>query len=490
VKLTTRISLFFLTALAAVLAGMSCSIYWLVRGHLMRQVEDFSQSALDTLNAAVEFDADGLDWESNVRRLTFAQGPGGSQLLWAIYEPVGNRVDGSHDSAGPLEPPKIKGTSGRVLDNTGSQWWVATRTLRAEPAAVDRSSTNLPAKEDDVRKRYRELSLVAGVPMDAALASLSPLALALFGISLSLWGLAAIGGRWISRRALAPVTRMAHAAGSISALDLERRLPMAGTKDELDALGQTFNELLDRLQISFEKQARFAAEASHQLRTPLAAILGQLDVVLRRDRTTEEYRNTLRTARQQAEQLNRIVEMLLFLTREDAETSSPNFGRIELRGWLDQRLQSWEQHPRAGDIRVEASADDDLWVSAHGEMLGQALDNLLDNACKYSAPGSAITVSATQTASEVRLAVEDDGLGIAEEDLPHVGEAFFRSTKARERGIGGVGLGLAIVHRILAALHGRLEVQQKSGGGSRFVIILPTAFAVTEENRSLTQPVA
>jgi len=489
VKLTTRISLFFLVALAAVLAGMSCSIYWLVRGHLIRQVEEFSQSALDTLTAAVEFEAGGLDWESDVRRLTFAQAPGGSHLLWAIYDPAGNWVDGSHDSAGPLEPPKIK-ASGRAVDKTANQWWVATRTLKAEPAAVDLPSADLPAKEEDGRRRYSELALVVGVPMDAALASLSPLAVALFGISIAIWGLAAIGGRWISRRALAPVTRMAHAAGSISAIDLEHRLPLTGTKDELDELGQTFNELLDRLQISFEKQARFTAEASHQLRTPLAAILGQLDVALRRDRTTQEYRDTLTTARQQAGQLNRIVEMLLFLTREDVEACSPSFERIELRGWLAQRLQSCQQHPRAGDIRIEGGDGDDVWVSVHSEMLGQALDNLLDNACKYSVPGSVIRVSARQTAGEVRLAVEDDGLGIAEEDLPHVGEAFFRSAKARERGIGGVGLGLAIVRRILAALHGRLEVERRPGGGTRFVIVLPTPVAAVEEERSLTQPVA
>jgi len=490
VKLTTRISLFFLIALAVVLAGMSGSIYWLVRRDLMRQVEEFSQSALDALTAAVEFEAEGLDWESDVRRLTFAQAPGGSQLLWAIHDPAGHWVDGSHDSAGPLELPKLKRTSGRVLDTNGRQWYVATRALRAEPAAVEPSSTNLPAKEEDGRKRYPELALVVGVPMDAALASLSPLALALFGISLAIWGLAAVGGRWISRHALAPVTRMARAAGDISALDLERRLPLAGTADELDALGRTFNELLDRLQISFEKQARFTAEASHQLRTPLAAILGQLDVALRRDRTSAEYRQTLATARKQAEQLNRIVEMMLFLTREDADACSPGFERLELRDWLADRLQMWERHPRAGDIHSDTGADDKLCVNVHSEMLGQALDNLLDNAFKYSLPGSAISVSALQTAGEIQLAVEDEGFGIADEDLPHLGEAFFRSDEARKRGPGGAGLGLAIVRRILTALNGRLEVQKRPRGGSRFVIVLPTVAVAACEARSLTQPVA
>ena len=107
-----------------------------------------------------------------------------------------------------------------------------------------------------------------------------------------------------------------------------------------------------------------------------------------------------------------------------------------------------------------------------------------------SSPGSVITVSARQAAGEIRLAVEDEGLGIADEDLPHVGEAFFRSATAREHGIGGIGLGLAIVRRILATLHGRLELEKRHGGGSRFVIILPTAVAGVPDLRSLTQPVA
>lgn len=488
-KLTTRISLFFLVALAVVLAGMSCSIYLLVRGQLMRQVDEFSQSALDTLTAAVDFEPDGLEWESNVRRLTFAQAPGGGQLAWAIYDPDGHRLDGSPEAVVKFESQNGEPVAERVTAKDGGTWWLARRQLRGD-AAANRSPTASPPAKEDEAKRWPKLVLSVGVPMDRALASLRPLAIALGVISLVIWTLSAIGGRWVSRRALEPVTRMAHAAGSISALDLSRRLPRSGTNDELDELGATFNELLDRLQISFEKQSRFASEASHQLRTPLAAILGQLDVALRRNRTTEQYREALAAARKQAEQLTRIVEMLLFLTREDADASSPALERVELRGWLCEHLQAWEQHARGRDIRIDAGSDDPLWVKVHGQLLGQALDNLLDNACKYSQPGSEISVSVNQIDAEVRLAVEDDGIGLAADELPHLGEAFFRSQRARARGSGGVGLGLAIVRRVLAAIGGQLHAKRRSGGGSRFVIVLPTASAGSFDQRSLTQPVA
>jgi len=489
VKLATRISLFFLVALALVLAGMSGSIYLLVRGQLIEQVDEFSQSALDTLTAAVDFEADGLEWESNVRRLTFAQAPGGTQLSWAIYDPNGHRLDGSSEAVVEFESQSGELVSEKVTAKDGSTWWLAHRQLRADVAAGG-PSTNAPPKEDETAIRWPRLILAVGVPMDRALASLKPLAAALAGISLGIWMLAAIGGRWISRRALEPVRRMAHAAGSISALDLNRRLPRAGTNDELDELGTTFNELLDRLQISFEKQSRFASDASHQLRTPLAAIVGQLDVALRRERTAEEYREALTAARKQAGQLTRIVEMLMFLTREDADVSSPALGRAELRSWLGDHLQGWEQHARGGDIHMDVGAGEPLWVNVHSEMFGQALDNLLDNACKYSEPGSAIQVSLEQIGSAVRLAVEDNGMGIAVDELPQLGKAFFRSPRARERGTGGVGLGLAIVSRILAALDGQLQIERRPGTGSRFVIVLPTAGMGTLDRKSLTQPVA
>lgn len=488
VKLTTRISLFFLVALAVVLAGMSCSIYLLVRGQLMRQVDEFSRSALDTLTAAVDFEAEGLEWESNVRRLTFAQAPGGGQLAWAVYDPERHRLDGSQEAGFEIENPNGEPVAQQIVAKDSSTWWLARRQLRAD-AAADRPSMN-PPKEDEAAKRWPKLMLAVAVPMDRALTSLRPLGMALAGISLGIWALAAIGGRWISRRALEPLTRMAHAAGSISALDLKVRLPQPGTNDELDDLATTFNELLDRLQISFEKQSRFASEASHQLRTPLAAILGQLDVALRRDRTAEEYREALAAARKQAGQLTRIVEMLLFLAREDAEASSPALDRVELRGWLGDHLQALEQHPRGSDIRMDPSSEAHLWVNAHGEMLGQALDNLLDNACKYSEQGSTISVSVQRIGNAAHLAVEDNGTGVAEDELPHLGEAFFRSRKVRERGASGVGLGLAIARRILAAIGGRLQVERRPGGGSRFVIVLLTAEAKVPEESSLTQPVA
>src|SRR5437763_732045 len=143
-------------------------------------------------------------------------------------------------------------------------------------------------------------------------------------------GAAALAGRRLCRRALRPLTGMAAAARAISADDLGRRLPPAGTGDEVDDLGRAFNELLARLQESFERQRRFTGDASHQLRTPLAAMLGQVEVALRRERPPEEYQRVLTLVHKQSAKLREIVEMLLFLSRADAEAKRPQLEALDL----------------------------------------------------------------------------------------------------------------------------------------------------------------
>jgi heavy metal sensor kinase len=336
------------------------------------------------------------------------------------------------------------------------------------------------AVESPDKKRYQVLELVVAAPLAPLEQTLRALALGLTTLSVGAWCLAALLGRWLCQRALAPVTTMAQIARKITAQELDQRLPRPGTADELESLTSAFNDLLTRLQDSFERQQRFTGEASHQLRTPLTAMLGQVEVALRRDRPGEEYRRVLGLVQKQALHLRQIIEMLLFLARADAEAKLPELQLLDLDDWLAQYLPAWEHHPRCGDIRREAGGTH-LTVHAHPGLLGQALDNLLDNACKYSQPGTEIVVRTWRQENEVRLAVEDHGYGIGPEELARVFEPFFRSPEVRRRGIQGIGLGLAVTARIIAALGGHIEVESPAGGGCRFVIGLPAREGRTEE---------
>jgi signal transduction histidine kinase len=202
-------------------------------------------------------------------------------------------------------------------------------------------------------------------------------------------------------------------------------------------------------------------------------VLGQIDVALRRERDREEYRRVLQAVQGQALHLGRIVEALLFLARVDAEALAPGRERIDLRPWLRERLALWSAHPRAADLRLETPDGLRLEVHAHAPLLAQAVDNLLENACKYGEPGSPITLRAWQQPGLVCVAVEDRGCGIAAEDLPHIFEPFYRSRQARERRVSGLGLGLAVAARAVRALGGEITAKSQPGKGSLFTIQLP-----------------
>lgn len=461
--LTNRLTVFFLTALAGVLGGFSVGLYLLAQHHLARQLDERASAALDSLVAAVEWEPEGMEWEPAQRKI------GGTEpFVWGLFQGDGHWVDGSPNSAAWLRPYAIPAPEGEQLrEDTlweGAPWRVTCRTLRAAP----RTKSSRPEAE---ARCYHTLVLLAAFPLRPMQGTLQTIAILLIGLSLGTWISAALLGRWLCRRALRPVVQMAEAAQRITAEGLAQRLPSPGTGDELAAFGDAFNDLLARLQEAFERQRRFTGEASHQLRTPLTAILGQIEVALRRDRQAAEYRHALGVVQREAIQMHQSVEMLLFLARADVEAELPDLEVINLADWLPGYLASWDQHPRRADLR---------WVGTtkgrcrtHPALLAQALDNLIDNACKYSPPGSPIVMTTTQGDGELTLTVQDRGDGITERERELIFEPFFRSERARLRGVAGVGLGLAVTARIVTALGGRIEVESKLGCGSRFSLLFP-----------------
>jgi signal transduction histidine kinase len=366
---------------------------------------------------------------------------------------------------------RINQRSTKRMDWQGERWQFRQRWIQpvadesAKPAVLE----PVPKKDE---KKYPSLSITAGVPLGPAQATLRQLAGTLAGLSVAIWLIAMFVGRIVCRRALLPVSKMAVSAREMDAADLGERLPVSGTADELEELGRAFNNLLDRLQESFERQRQFTGDASHQLRTPLTAILGQIEVALRRVRPVEEYQRVLTTVQNKAEHLHRIVESLLFLARANAEAQLPVQETLDLNPWLLDYLQSWAGHPRCGDIIVDAAGVDSVLVEAPSILLGELLNILLDNAWKYSPDGTPITIRLNRVDGDVCLTVEDRGCGITDEDQDHLFTPFFRSEEARRRGIVGLGLGLSIAKRLADALQGVLTVESRVGQGSTVTLRL------------------
>jgi two-component system, OmpR family, sensor kinase len=289
--------------------------------------------------------------------------------------------------------------------------------------------------------------------------------------------LASLGGYFLARKSLAPITAMATQASSMGAANLHHRLPVANERDELGQLALTFNQLLERLEVSFEQQRRFMADASHELRTPVAILRGEAEVTLSQPaRSAEEYRETLAILHGESERLSRIIEDLFTLARADAGQYPIEFRDFYLDELATEALVRARSLALSKNISLVSAIEPDLPICAHETLLGRMLLNLLDNAIKYSPPGSTVTLQCRREANQYLVSVSDDGPGIPAELQPRLFERFFRGDKARSRSDGengGAGLGLSIARWIAEAHHGKLVLTRSDSSGSVFTATLP-----------------
>ncbi len=320
------------------------------------------------------------------------------------------------------------------------------------------------------------LTIRVGLPWHPVAASLRQLAWTLFGVSAGLWGMGALLSRAVCRRAIRPVVEMASCAKMLRGDQPGQLLPIAPSGDEVEDLGHSFNDLLTRLQEALQQQQRFAGDASHQLRTPLTAVLGQVEVALRQERSPQEYQRVLQIVRRRAGEMRQMVELLLFLARMPERSEPPDTRTLNLVDWLEEYRRRWEDHSRAADISWPHPDAVAGWeIHTQPALLGQLLDNLLDNACKYSETGTPIRVSLERVRRGVTLTVADEGMGISAGEFDHICDPFYRSLDARRLGRPGVGLGLTVAKRIVAVLGGELRMDSQPGRGSRFSIDLPAS---------------
>jgi len=289
--------------------------------------------------------------------------------------------------------------------------------------------------------------------------------------------LASAGGYFLARKSLAPVVAMSTQAGRIGAANLHQRLAVQNERDELGHLAQSFNSLLDRLSESFERQRRFMADASHELRTPVAILRGEAEVALSQQaRSLEEYRESLGVLHHEAERLTHIVEDLFTLTRADA-------GQYPLQPrdfYLDELVAECVHSARtlalAKKISLNFEEASESPIRADESLLRRMILNLLDNAIKYTFEGGRVTVTCRRAADQYVLSIADTGGGIPADLQLRIFERFFRADKARSRAEndgGGAGLGLSISRWIAEAHYGRLELTHSDSAGSTFTAYLP-----------------
>lgn len=274
------------------------------------------------------------------------------------------------------------------------------------------------------------------------------------------------------KRMLSPINDMIGTAKTISANHLHNRLNVVNSHDELKDLAETFNNMLDRLQESYEQQNRFVSDASHELRTPISVIQGYADLLQRWGKENKEVtEESLKAIQNEANNMKELVERLLFLARMDKETQKIEKEKFLLNDLINEVVK--ETKMIDGNHQISCHMTSDTMIEADPGLIKQALRIFIDNSIKYTPPGGYIKINAASSNSTVTITVEDNGIGIDKEDIPFVFNRFYKCDKSRTREKGGTGLGLSIAKWIVEKHGGRIEVDSTIDAGTKITVRLP-----------------
>jgi len=295
--------------------------------------------------------------------------------------------------------------------------------------------------------------------------------------SVSLIGLAIVtvlggaGAYWAAGLALRPVQRVSKAAERISANTLHTRLELDGPKDEIKELADAFDTMLGRLERTFELQGRFVADVAHELRTPLASLRTNLEVVSDDAYATlDDYRAMVATQERAITRLERLVADLLILATGEKPLSQHE---VTLGPLIEEVFSDLEHAADAKGINLYLINEAELVVHGDGSLLARTFSNLVENAIHYNRPGGRVAVNIHRKDSWAVIAISDTGVGLVQENLPHVFDRFYRVDSSRARHKGGAGLGLSIVATIVQRHGGYVQVESIPGTGSIFTVLLP-----------------
>jgi heavy metal sensor kinase len=312
-----------------------------------------------------------------------------------------------------------------------------------------------------------------GALLDPVEAMLNHLLLQLvFGLPLAIVIITA-GGYLLVRRALTPVERITTAAERITQHNLSERLPVSNTGDELEQLSVSLNRMIARLDDAFQNSKRFVADASHEMRTPLTIVRGELENLIEDRRLDNETRDRAASMFEEAVRLSQIVEQLLALSRLDAGEAQAEWSRFDLASLAKTTAEQMGLLAEDKKISITCDAAQAVMVEGDNARLKQIVVNLLDNAIKYTPENGKIQLRIHAINGHAILEVEDNGIGIPPDALPHVFERFYRVDKIRSGETKGAGLGLSIVESICTAHGAAVEADSIEGKGSRFRVRLP-----------------
>lgn len=285
--------------------------------------------------------------------------------------------------------------------------------------------------------------------------------------------IAAIGGYFIVGKALAPISKMRRTAQEIAdSSDLSRRINLGQGKDEVYRLAAVFDEMLDKIERSFESEKQFTSDASHELRTPVAVILSECEYALDCAKTDEEFKDSLAVVKRQGDKMSKLISELLTISRMDKNNLIPNLEETDISELLEIVCDEQKELKQNG-ITLFCDIEPNVRAMADSALIARLFINLISNAFQYGKEGGSVHVSLKKEGANFLFSVTDDGIGIAEEDIPKIWERFYQVNKSRTNENGSMGLGLSMVKQIAGLHRGQVHVKSTPGKGSTFTFTMP-----------------
>jgi two-component system OmpR family sensor kinase len=457
-----RLTLWYVSALAVALFLVGGLIYVLLARALYTRIDESLHVVIEIAMTSLGNDlGEGQD-VADAARSTAAELASNLQML-TIYDAAGHRLaaDGLDEDLRIELPP--------IDEIPFDDEWLVTVREHGDPDDRHR----LAMRRVTIAAFDTTYILVAGrslEPTDEELESLRRILAYVGPIALVLAG---FGGWFLAHQSLSPVVAMAERARRIGVEDLSGRLPVANPRDELGRLAETFNELLGRLEASLLQQRRFMADASHELRTPVATARTAASVALQQlHRDESDYRQALQIIDEQAARLSRIVDDMFTLARADAGNYPVHRGPMYLDEVVEEVARSARVLGAARRLTIAVAAVPSASFTGDEDLVRRLIANLVDNAIRHAPPGSTVAVTLTSDADRYLVRVSDRGPGIPPEAQPRIFERFYRVDAARTYD-GGAGLGLALARWIAREHGGDVTLTESSDAGTTFTVVLP-----------------
>lgn len=466
-----RLALSYVVFFALLLIVIGVSFYQNLKTEGIADVQTTVRSDWDAVRGYLEISHEYPQWQYDrtdpdesfiVERL---------RHVYLLADANGNYVQNSetYESIGFDKPEDIR----RIVAQNGSAF-----TYRQ-----DKDGTHYLIKygviQDDEKHKY---FLAIGRSLDPTYRDLAHFTRTYLVRAPIMLALSCLFGWWLAGFGIRPINDVSHAAQNITGSSLARQIPLRGAGDELDHLIDSFNRMTERLHQSFEQIRRFSTDVSHELRTPITAIRGQLEVALFTAETPDQYREAIINAMEDIEKLSSIVRALLLLSQAESGQLVLQKAPLDLGEVVTDLVDQFQIPAEEKNVTLTASIEPCAPVDADRTQIERLLSNLLSNAVKYTPKGGKVKVivGPARESGWTKLSVEDTGVGIPAENLPHIFDRFYRVRNAQTNSIQGLGLGLSFVAWIVEAHGGRIDVASNAGEGTRFTVLLPSGTETLE----------